>query len=132
MSRKLQVVLLAAVLTASAGAQTSTVPGKHIAVTVDAAKTGAPISPYLYGQFIEHIGDLVNRSVWAEMLDDRKFYYPISSEPSAPTASATQPGPFRGRKPNRWSPIGPDSSVVMDSEHPYVGEHTPLIKLAGN
>lgn len=27
---------------------------------------------HIYGQFIEHIGDLVNRSIWAEMIDDRK------------------------------------------------------------
>ena len=62
-------------------------------------KLAAPISPYIYGQFIEHIGDLVNRSVWAEMLDDRKFYFDISSKvtPQAP--------PFRGRIPNRWMPI---------------------------
>jgi alpha-N-arabinofuranosidase len=99
-----------------------------IAVTVDAGKTRAPISPYIYGQFIEHIGDLVNRSVWAEMLDDRKFYYPINSETSPPSPA---PGPMRGRRPNRWRPIGPDSAVVMDRDRPYVGEHTPLIQLAG-
>ena len=43
--------------------------------TIDVSKTGAPISKYVYGQFLEHIGGLVNNSIWAEMLDDRKFYY---------------------------------------------------------
>jgi alpha-N-arabinofuranosidase len=109
-------------------AQTGGAPGGRIAVTIDAGKIRAPVSPYLYGQFIEHIGDLVNRSVWAEMLDDRKFYYPINSQPPAPGPAQ---GPMRGRRPNRWQPIGPDSAVVMDRDHPYVGEHTPLIKLAG-
>jgi alpha-N-arabinofuranosidase len=131
MSREwLPLVLLAAVLTAWAGAQVSTAPEKRIATTVDASKARAPISPYLYGQFIEHIGDLVNRSVWAEMLDDRKFYYRISLE----TAAAPSPGPggpMRGRRTNRWQPIGPADAVGMDRDHPYVGEHTPLIKLAG-
>jgi len=131
MSRRLlRPFLLTALVTAGSGAQTPGAPEQRIAVTVDAGKTRAPISPYLYGQFIEHIGDLVNRSVWAEMLDDRKFYYAINSEPAPP--SATPPGPFRTRKPNRWRPVGPDLAVVMDRDHPYVGEHTPLVKLAGN
>jgi alpha-N-arabinofuranosidase len=114
-------------IAAFAGERTSSAPERHIAVSLDAAKTRVPISPYLYGQFIEHIGDLVNRSVWAEMLDDRKFYYPIGSGP--PAANPTQ-GPLRRRQPNRWQPIGPDAAVVMDRDRPYVGEHTPLIKLA--
>lgn len=101
----------------------------QIAVTIDAAKTRDPISPYIYGQFIEHIGDLVNRSVWAEMIDDRKFYHAINSDP-VPQAPA-RPGPPRGRQPNRWRPIGPDSAVVMDREHKYAGDHAPLIRLAG-
>ena len=122
-------LLLAAILTTSVSAQTANAPEKRIAVTVDAGKTRAPISPYLYGQFIEHIGDLVNRSVWAEMLDDRKFYYDINSD-AAPQVQS-RPGPLRRRQPNRWRPIGPDSAVVMDRDHPYVGEHSPLIRLAG-
>ena len=122
-SKSLPVVLTAVVLTATVGAQ------PRIAVTIDPGKTRAPISPYIYGQFIEHIGDLVNRSLWAEMLDDRKFYYAINSEKPAPPPAAQ--GPMRGRRANRWRPIGPDSAVAMDRDHPYVGEHTPLIGLAG-
>jgi len=130
MSRNpLPLVLLTAIVTAGTGAQTSSAPEKRIAVSVDAAKLRAPISPYLYGQFIEHIGDLVNRSVWAEMLDDRKFYYAVNSENPE---SGPARGPMRGRRPNRWRPIGPDSAVMMDRDHPYVGEHSPLIKLAGS
>jgi len=130
MSRKsLLVVLLAAGLPASTGAQTSSAPEKRIGVTVDASKTLPPISPYLYGQFIEHIGDLVNRSVWAEMLDDRKFYYAVTSQTAAPEPAQ---GPIRGRRPNRWRPIGGDPAVVMDRDHPYVGEHSPLIRVGGS
>ncbi len=97
---------------------------KRITATIDAAKTSAPVSPYLYGQFIEHIADTVNRSVWAELIDDRKFYHKIDSTSAAPAAS-------RGRQPNPWRPIGPDESVVMDTERAYTGEHSPLIKLDG-
>ena len=99
--RPLPLILLAALAAAGADAQTGGALDKRITVEVDASKTRAPISSYLYGQFIEHIGDLVNRSVWAEMLDDRKFYYAVNSEKDAPSPA---PGPFRARKPNRWRP----------------------------
>src|SRR5512136_2125396 len=119
MSRKLYLLLsLAVVLNIGALAQ------KRIAVSIDAGKTAEPISPYIYGQFIEHIGDLINRSLWAEMLDDRKFYNDINSKPS-------DRKPVRGRVANLWRPIGPDDSVVMDAKDPYVGDHTPLVRLAG-
>lgn len=107
------------------GAQSGNAPARRVTVVIDAGKTGAPISPYIYGQFIEHIGDLINRSLWAEMLDDRKFYYPIDSKP-------TERKPVRGRVANRWRPVGPDESVVMDSQNPYVGDHTPQVKLSGD
>ena len=111
-------------LVLEAAAQTGSAPSRRVTVSIDASKTGAPISPYLYGQFIEHIGDLVNRSVWAEILDDRKFYYPI-------TSSLGDQRPVRGRRPNRWMPIGPDSSVTMDGDRPWVGDHSPRLTLAG-
>jgi alpha-L-arabinofuranosidase len=107
-----------------APAQTPGAAGKRIAATVDAAKTAAPVSPYLYGQFIEHIADTVNRSIWAELIDDRKFYYTVDSKTAAPPAS-------RGRRANLWRPIGPDESVVMDKQNAYTGEHSPMVKLDG-
>jgi len=126
MSRNWFILPLAAVtLTLGAGGQTGPTPQKRIAVSIDASKAAAPISPYLYGQFIEHIGDLINRSLWAEMLDDRKFYYEINSKPS------DRP-PGRGRVASLWRPIGPDESVVMDRKSPYVGDHTPLVRVAGD
>jgi len=94
--------------------------GKKVAATIDAGTTAAPISPYIYGQFIEHIGDLVNRSIGAEMIDDRKFYHPIVANP-------VEQKSVRGRRSNRWMPVGPEASVVMDREHPYAGDHAPLI-----
>ena len=125
MSRKLIVILLSgAALIVGALAQSPNTTAKRISVSIDASKTAAPISPYIYGQFIEHIGDLTNRSLWAEMLDDRKFYYDINSKPS-------DRKPVRGRTANLWRPIGPDEAVVMDSQSPYVGDHTPLVRLAG-
>jgi len=129
-NRMISALLLAVALTLGAGGQTG--PRKSIDVIIDAGKTAAPISPYIYGQFIEHIGDLINRSLWAEMLDDRKFFNDIDSKPSAAAAGRAGRGPGRGRVPVQWRPIGPDASVVMDRQNPYVGEHTPLIRLAGD
>lgn len=117
-------LLLAAFLMASfSPAQAQNQP---VHASIDASKTGPPISKYIYGQFLEHIGGLVNNGIWAEMLDDRKFYYPITSHPPAePT------GPrFRRVALRHWMPIGGDEGVTMDADHSYVGEHTPLVKLS--
>jgi alpha-L-arabinofuranosidase len=117
-----RVLLLAApFLSAMSAAETRTVN-----VAIDPSKTGAPISKYLYGQFLEHIGNIVNEGVWAEMLEDRKFYYPVSSKaPDQPAAPA-----WRRRGPQRhWTPIGGDDFVTMDRDHPYTGDHTPQIKM---
>jgi len=117
----------------SAGAQPPA-PSQPVTATIDASKTGTPISPYVYGQFLEHIGNLVYGSLWSEMLDDRKFYYAVAAKP--PGENNSGQGGFaarrRGAGPGRWNPIGPVDSVVMDTNNPFVGEHSPLIQLAGS
>ena len=116
----------------------SPAPGQPVVATVDASKTGPPISPYVYGQFIEHGGSLIYSGLWCEMLDDRKFYYDVMLKPAEdPNANQRGPGGFGpGRRrnvgPGRWNPIGPVDSVVMDTSNPFVGDHTPLIQLAGD
>ena len=97
-----------------------------VKVTIDASKTAAPISKYIYGQFLEHIGGIVNNGIWAEMLDDRKFYFPITSHP--PAEPAGQPR-FRHATLRHWAPIGADDFVIMDSDRPYTGDHSPQVKL---
>ena len=99
-----------------------------ISATIDAAKAAeSPIADFIFGGFIEHIGGLINRSLWSEVLDDRKFFRAVNSlplpEPKSPMARA-------GRE-NKWMPLGPDSSVTMDGAAPYVGFHSPLVRLAG-
>ncbi|MCX8107458.1 MAG: hypothetical protein N3G20_01495 [Verrucomicrobiae bacterium] len=42
-------------------------------VTVDLKEPGAVVSPYLYGQFVEHLGRCIRDGIWAEKLRDRKF-----------------------------------------------------------
>ena len=124
------VVLLFCALLASPGALRS--QARTINATLDTSKTGTPISKYIYGQFLEHGGDIVNTGVWAEMLVDRKFFYPVaSSAPTPPPVIANADGNPRFRRtPTRWwAPIGGDSVVTMDTTSPYTGDHTPLVKL---
>lgn len=100
-----------------------------ISTSVDAGKTGHPISNYMYGGFIEHIGNLINYSFWSEVLDDRKFFHPINSKP------LPEPKGFSRRmmpQPNKWMPVGPDKDVTMDTAAPYVGEQSPVVHLAGS
>ncbi|MBN2138117.1 MAG: glycoside hydrolase family 127 protein [Sedimentisphaerales bacterium] len=79
---------------------------------IDAAKTGEPVSKYIYGQFIEHLGRCIYGGIWAEMLEDRKFYYPV------------------GDRNSPWKAIGPDDAVKMLTEYSYVGDHTPQVTIA--
>ena len=47
----------------------------NTAVSIDLADRKEPMSEYIYGQFIEHLGRCIYGGIWAEMLDDRKFWY---------------------------------------------------------
>ena len=80
----------------------------------------------MYGQFLEHIGGIVNNNIWAEMLDDRKFYYPITSHPPAEPLDRAGDA----RRCAIGLPIGADEFVTMDTDRPYVGDHTPMVKLS--
>ena len=129
---KIQIAGLAVAAFCLAGAargsaqQTAAAPGKIVA-TIDAAQIGVPVSPYEYGMFIEHIGQTMYSSLWAEMLDDRKFYFPIVSKDPE---SQTQPQGNRMRMQLRkWRPVGPDGVVEMDKDNPFVGDQSPRIAL---
>jgi alpha-N-arabinofuranosidase len=90
-----------------AAAEAPTAPA---AITIDAAKTREPMSKYVYGQFIEHLGRCIYGGIWAEMLEDRKFYYGV------------------GAKESPWKATAGEACVVMDKHEPFVGEHTPVLK----
>jgi alpha-N-arabinofuranosidase len=126
-TRQLCLVLLLA-LPCAASSQ-----ARIVNATIDTSKTGAPISKNIYGQFLEHGGDIVNTGVWSEMLVDRKFFYPVStSAPKPPPVMGNAAGnPRFNRTPTRWwAPIGGDDVVTMDTKTPYTGDHTPLVKLS--
>ena len=117
--------LLASTRTAASQAHT-------VSATFDVSKTGTPISKYIYGQFLEHGGDIVNAGIWSEMLADRKFFYPVQTAvPTPPPAIGNAAGNPRFRNiPTRWwTPIGSDGAVTMDTKAPYTGDQSPLIQL---
>ena len=83
-------------------------------IVIDAGKTSEPLSKYVYGQFIEHLGRCIYGGIWAEMLEDRKFFDPIAS-PQSP-----------------WKAVGLADQVTMDRDKPFVGAQTPKIALSGD
>jgi len=97
-----------------------------ISVTIDGNQRSQAVSPYEYGMFIEPIGQLVGRTLWSEMLDDRKFVFPFGGP-----KEALDPG-----KPTRpfsqlryWGTIGGTDEVAMDASMPYVGKQSVKINL---
>ncbi|MFP5203779.1 MAG: alpha-N-arabinofuranosidase [Acidobacteriota bacterium] len=102
----------------------------RLMVNIDTQQTAAPVSKYQFGMFIEHIGPLIYRSLWSEMLDDRKFYFPIKPAEAKP-ATPQRGGPF-GRGLRQWVPVGPADAVTMDKNQPFVGAQSPRVQLDGS
>lgn len=105
-------------------------------LTIDLEQNGAPIQPYIYGQFIEHLGQCIYQGIWAELLLDRKFYFPVTDDYD-PWAMASESFwadesileyPYLDSSP--WQVIGPAGSVRMDKSNSFVGEHTPVVTVA--
>jgi alpha-N-arabinofuranosidase len=93
--------------------------------TIFTQNTRPAISPMIYGGFIEHIGNLINHSLWAETLDDRKFYFGVLEKPEP------EPTDRRARMAlmQKWLAVGPISAISLDTKTPYVGEHSPVVAL---
>ncbi len=104
---------------------------RPVVARIDATRPNAPVTRYEYGMFIEPIGGLVARTLWAELLDDRKFYYPVG-----PAASDVPPPLNAEGKPGiayrKWRPVGDPSAVTMDTRNPYVGTQSVSIALEGD
>ncbi len=115
-------------LAVAAAQQTPPAVPDQLRVSIDATQTADPVSKYIFGSFIEHIGTTIYHSMWAELLDDRKFYFPIvSKDPPAP-ARAQGGNPMRMQL-RKWRPVGPDEVVIMDTDKPFVGDQSPKIQL---
>ena len=88
------------------------------AITIDVSKTREAMPDFIYGQFIEHLGRCIYGGIWAELIEDRKFYSAV--------------GETRRDKvfvPSPWKAVGGADAVTMVKENAFVGEHTPQVEL---
>jgi alpha-N-arabinofuranosidase len=98
-------------------------------VDIDAGKKFEPISPYIYGQFIEHLGRCIYGGIWAEMLEDRKFYYPVPAEGEIWHVTGSQACVLAA---SPWQVIGAAGSASMTTGQAYSGEQDCEITAAGD
>ena len=102
---------------------------RPLMVSLDASHRSAPVTKYEYGMFIEPIGNLVARTLWAEMLDDRKFYFPVIAQSKDQQPPATVEG-RPGATYRKWRPVGADDAVKMDAADPFVGKQSPTVTVS--
>lgn len=95
-------------------------------VVIDASKVSEPMSERIYSQFIEHLGRCVYGGIWAEMLEDRKFYFPITANYNPYRSLRNTDFPVVGASP--WEIIGSAESVTMATNQPFVGKHSPRLQ----
>jgi alpha-N-arabinofuranosidase len=81
----------------------------NTSISIDISNKSEPMPVYIYGQFIEHLGRCIYGGIWAEMIEDRKFWYDPGTRESA------------------WRINGERSLFSMDLNHPFTGSHTPVI-----
>ena len=83
-------------------------------VTINTSKRAEPMPVYIYGQFIEHLGRCIYGGIWAEMLEDRKFWY------------------VPGTRESPWKISGEKSLLTMDETGPFTGAHSPVLTSTGD
>ena len=97
-----------------------------VTVNLDLEKRGERIEPFIYGQFIEHLGRCIYGGIWAEMLEDRKFYFPVTEDYDPYVRYTDTDFPVIGSSP--WEILGDASKVSMDAEVIFTGRHSPRLK----
>ena len=107
------VVVLSSGLLVSRSTGAETPKASKGQIIIEAGKTREPLSKYIYGQFIEHLGRCIYGGIWAEMLEDRKFFQEVD------TASSP------------WKSTDRSRPALMEKDHPFVGQHTPRLTAPG-
>jgi alpha-N-arabinofuranosidase len=128
----LVVSCLAIILTRPALGQKTNSPSpntKLAEVTIYPSQTGTPISPYIFGQFIEHLGRCIYGGIWAEMLEDRKFFFPVPAQGDIWKLTRAQAKVLAA---SPWKVIGPQDAVRMVEQDAFVGKHSPHIQAPGD
>jgi alpha-N-arabinofuranosidase len=82
-------------------------------IAVNTAEKGQIMPVYIYGQFIEHLGRCIYGGIWAEMLEDRKFWY------------------VPGTRESPWRITGVQEMLSMNTYDPYTGAQTPVLSVDG-
>jgi alpha-L-arabinofuranosidase len=95
----------------------------EVKVKIDASQQGAAINPMIYGQFIEHLGRCIYGGIWAEMLEDRKFYFEVTPTYAPYTSLQDTDFPVIGASP--WEITGDVDGLKMVTADSFVGDHTP-------
>jgi alpha-N-arabinofuranosidase len=83
-------------------------------LTVNLAELKEPMSVYIYGQFIEHLGRCIYGGIWAEMIEDRKFWY------------------VPGQRESPWQINGREDLFTVERSNPFVGDKTPVLAVNDN
>lgn len=94
-------------------------------VTIEGAQERPMMSDLIYGQFIEHMGRCIYGGIWSEMLEDRKFYYPITANYQPYRHFTDSDFPAIGASP--WEIVGDASGVTMVEADAFVGDHSPRL-----
>ncbi len=79
------------------------------AVSVNMESKAEPMPVYIYGQFIEHLGRCIYGGIWAEMIEDRKFWF------------------VPGTRESVWRVSGEAKLLSMDAKEPFTGVQTPVL-----
>ena len=120
-ARSVCLVLLASLFLAGPTSAQQTVK-----VNINAEERREDIHPFIYAQFIEHLGRCVYGGIWAEMLEDRKFFFAVTEDYDPYKSLRNSDFPVVGASP--WKIVGDAAGVTMDTENSFVGEHTPKIE----
>ena len=83
-------------------------------ITINTSVKSEPMPVYIYGQFIEHLGRCIYGGIWAEMLDDRKFWY------------------TPGTRESTWRISGEQDFMSMDTKDAFTGSQTPVLASLGD
>jgi len=82
--------------------------------TINTAIRSEAMPVYIYGQFIEHLGRCIYGGIWAELIEDRKFWY------------------VPGTRESPWNITGDKEFLSVDKKDPFTGAQTPVLSVNGN
>jgi alpha-N-arabinofuranosidase len=83
-------------------------------IKINTGTKAEPMPVYIYGQFIEHLGRCIYGGIWAEMVEDRKFWY------------------TPGTRESPWRISGVNELLSMETRDPFTGSQTPVLSSDGD